>query len=373
MDFPSWVPLFFGALIPFLIVITPLVFIHEYGHYIVARWCGVGVKTFSVGFGPALFSWKDRAGTTWKIASIPFGGYVAFKGDSNPASLPSGEQQDVKDGDEIYAKGPAKRALIATAGPVANLLGGFLIYMGLFMTYGHIVVPPVVGEVIPDTVAQEAGFRAGDLIRKINGEEIDSFVDIPPALLLGVGAPVSFEIERNGRLFQIIATPRMQPVEGRASGGAPIPFLGIRAPVGEAEHKSYSVWESFVGAGERTVFFIKTTGVVLWKMITGGASDLLQSLAGPLGIAQISGEVASGGLAPFLEFTAILSISLFLFNILPLPVLDGGHVFLCALEGARGRPLGEKAQKAINAIGLGLILSLFLLVTANDILRMLQS
>ena len=368
----DWTMAVLGALIPFLVIITPLVFIHEYGHYIVARWCGVGVKTFSVGFGPSLFSWKDAAGTTWKIASIPFGGYVAFKGDTNPASLPSGEEYVVRDGDEIYAKGPGKRALIATAGPIANLLAGFFIYMGLFLTYGQIVVPPVIGEVLPGTAAQEAGFKAGDVVEKINGKPIKSFMEIPPALLVGIGAPLSFEIERDGQRMEIMASPRMEKVEGRASGGAPIPFLGVRAPAGKPEYKPYSLWGSAVAAAGQTAFFIKTTGVVLWKMISGG-SGLLQSLAGPLGIAQISGEVASGGLAPFLEFAAILSISLFLFNILPFPVLDGGHVFLCAVEGVRGRPLGETVQKAINAIGLGLILCIFLLVTANDILRMIQS
>jgi regulator of sigma E protease len=357
----------FTYLIPFLVVLTVLVFVHEFGHYWVARRCGVRVDTFSIGFGPELFGRTDRHGTRWKFSAIPLGGYVKMFGDADAASTPA---TDVLDGMTVdqrevshHHKSVGQRAAIAVAGPVANFLFSIVLLFGLFMVGGHPFPPAVVGDVAANSAAAQAGLQPGDRITSVDGTSVDRFVELGDAIRKGEGHPVALGVERGGQALNIDVTPRQEQVPTVDGGTATVWRLGIAAdvgPYGVVQAAKMSVSESWT--------IVSMIGKALGQIVTGqrGAEDL----GGTIRIAQMSGEVYQAGIVPLLWFMAILSINLGLINLVPIPILDGGHLLFYAIEAIRGRPLGARAQEYGFRLGLALVLTLMLFAAWNDLVQL---
>jgi regulator of sigma E protease len=353
----------------FLTIITIVVFFHELGHFSVARFFGVTVDVFSIGFGRELFGWTDRLGTRWKICALPLGGYVKFAGDANVASKP--------DEDELREMEPALRAgvlhfkplyqrvLVVAAGPLANFVLAIAIFAGMFMVMGRpvAVTEPVVGRVVEESAAAEAGLLEGDVIQSVDGRDVLTFAEFAEVIRTGNGSPVSIQIERDGQVFSVDVTPRSEPVD--VLGGSETVFrVGVGSatnwePIGPLQALGISV--------DRTWFIVTTTMGYVGSIIIGQAAP--DQLAGPLGIAGIAGQVAQQGFADFVGLVALISVSIGLINLFPIPVLDGGHLLYYAIEAALGRPLGERAQEVGFRLGLALVLSLMLLATFNDLVR----
>ena len=358
-----------GTIVPFLVVLTILVFVHEMGHYLIARRNGVKVETFSIGFGPELFGWHDRAGTRWKLSAIPLGGYVKMYGDADAASAPSDTLDQMSAAERsvsFHHKRLGQRAAIIAAGPAANFLFTIIVYSILFMTVGRGVTPPGVGQVMPDSAAAAAGIEPGDLITNIDGRTVTSFEDIVQVVLLNTGTPIDLVIQRDGAERKLSVTPQMVDQKDRFGNHHRLGQLGIRATtqaVFTQLNPASAVWE----AGRQTWLAITTTLDGVGQMITGARTA--EDLGGPLKIAKMSGEVAQGGIIPLINFMALLSVNLGLINLFPIPVLDGGHLLFYAAEALLGRPLGQRAQEYGFRIGLALVLTLMVFATWNDLVQ----
>ncbi len=356
---------FGGTLIAFLIVLSILVFVHEFGHYYVARWNGVRIETFSIGFGPEVFGFTDRAGTRWKFSIVPLGGYVKMFGDANAASQPGDadaippEQRD----QAFPYKKLRQRAAIVAAGPIANFLFAIVALAGLFAIVGQPYTPPVVSEVVEDSAAEAAGLKAGDRIVAINGESVERFEAVKRVVALNPETTLPLVVERGGARVELTATPRRTSVTDQAGNNHSIGRLGVR--VTEIEFRrpdpATAVWSAMKETAALTGGTLKAVG----QIITGTRSA--EELGGPIRIAQLSGEVAEAGLSNLVSFMAVLSINLGLINLFPVPMLDGGHLLFYGIEAIRGRPLGEQAQEYGFRIGLALVLTLMLFVTWNDL------
>lgn len=364
---------FFGAVIPFLFVLTVVVFVHEMGHFLVGRLCGVGVHAFSLGFGPELFGFNDRRGTRWKLCAIPLGGYVKFHGDANGASVPSREaiaQMSPQERAISFPTQPvAKRAAIVAAGPVANFILAIVLFAGAIWLGGRYELPARVSSVEPNSVAAQAGFMPGDLITAIDGQPIGDFNAMYRTVTGAAGTSLAFTVQRDERDITINATPAT--IEERTPFGRHrIGRLGIRSPNGsEAKLVHYDLADSLKLGVHETYFVVERTFSYLGKLITGRESA--DQLSGPIGIARVSGEVAkTGGVGGLVGLIALLSVSIGLLNLFPVPLLDGGHLLFYAFEVVRGRPLSERAQEVGFRIGLALVLMLMLFAAWNDILNL---
>lgn len=377
MEFLAQIPLInlvIGYLLPFLVVLTVVVFFHELGHYLVARWNGVVVETFSVGFGPEIWGWTDKANTRWKISAIPLGGYVKFLGDADAASTPDFQQAEAmseaeKSGSFIH-KSVGQRAAVVAAGPVANFILAIVIFALTFMLLGRAVSDPVVASVQPDSAAEQAGFLPGDVIRQINGAEIDSFTDVPRIVAPNPGRELIFVVERDGSEVEIPVTPRLQERIDRFGNRHEIGMVGI-VNDSQAANFRYERSGPVEAVGEavgETWFIIARTFGYLYDIVTGRQSA--DQLGGPIRIAKVSGDVASIGIAALINLTAVLSVSIGLLNLFPIPMLDGGHLMFYAVEALRGRPLSENAQEIGFRIGLALVLFLMVFATWNDITQL---
>lgn len=350
----------------FLIVLTILVFVHEMGHYLVARWRGVRVETFSIGFGREIVGWNDRTGTRWKISWLPLGGYVKFFGDAGVASgaattIPADQREY-----SFHHKPVGSRAAVVVAGPVANFLFAIALFAGLFMTVGQPFTTPVIDEVQPDTVAAQAGFRGGDRLVEVDGFAISRFEDLMQMVLTSPGRPMTFVVERDGQRLSINATPGTRVLTDRNGKERQVGYLGVRSAGLEQIRRGpvEAVWYAM----KQTWFVTTQTLVTLGHMIQGTAPT--DDLRGPVGIAQLSGQVAQIGIGPVIEFMALLSISLGLINLFPVPLLDGGHLLFYAFEAVRGRPLGARAQEFGFRVGLALVLMLMVFATWNDLVQL---
>jgi regulator of sigma E protease len=364
----------FGILIPFLFVLTLVVFFHELGHFLIARWCGVRVMVFSVGFGPELFGFNDRHGTRWKVSAIPLGGYVKFFGDDNAASVPdqaaiAGMSEEERRVSFVHQRvGP--RAAIVVAGPLANFLLAIVIFAGLFMMFGKPSTSPRVDSVQPGSAAEAAGFKAGDLVLTIDGRPIDSFPDMQQIVSTSAGQALVFEVERGGTRVTLKATPALKEVKDRFGNVNRQGILGITRsnspddthfqPVGPLQALELGV--------QRTWFVVERTLSYIGGVVSG--REAADQLGGPIRIAQVSGQVASEGLASLLSLTAVLSVSIGLLNLFPVPLLDGGHLLFYAIEAVRGKPLSERAQEVGFRIGLAIVAMLMIFATYNDILHL---
>ena len=360
--------LIWNYLIPFIAVLTVLVFVHELGHYAVARRCGVRVEVFSIGFGHEIFGYTAKSGTRWKFSAIPFGGYVKMFGE-RPPETDEGVKPYSKEDEAVsfYAKSLGQRALIVVAGPVANFVFAIVALASLFVFLGQPYTPADVGEVMKGSAAERAGIKPGDVFLKIDGKEIDRFEQVRQIVQLAPGQPLSILLRRGERTVTLTVVP--DEVEDTQYGSTQkIGRLGVSRPSGDMVFVRYdpftAVWKATVRTYDLTASILGALG----QIVTGQRTA--KELGGPVRIAQISGNMAQAGLVMVLQFAAILSINLGLINLFPIPLLDGGHLFFYGVEAVRGRPVGEKAMGYSLNIGMALILCLTVFVTWNDLVQM---
>jgi regulator of sigma E protease len=450
--------------VPFLFVLTIVVFFHELGHFLIARWCGVRVLTFSIGFGPELFGFNDRRGTRWKVSAIPLGGYVKFFGDENAASVPDQDKleqmSEAERRESFFHKPVPQRAAIVAAGPIANFILAIVIFATLALTLGKQVAVPRIDEVKPNTAAVAAGFKTGDTIVSIDGKPVDGFSDVARMIAISPRRPLTFAIDRGGEPVTLTATPEQREERDRFGNVQRIGVLDISGPVmparvvtiqpgSAAAHAGFEAGDrvrtidgkpvaSFldlrnivaanpektldfeVDRGGRTIrltatpaahkdpsgavkrvgqlgisggyepadtrsihygplgalangvsetwFVVERTMSYIGGVIVGRESA--DQLGGPIRIAQVSGQVATAGFVALIHLAAVLSISIGLLNLFPIPLLDGGHLLFYAIEAARGRPLSDRAQEMGFRIGLAIVLLLMIFATFNDILHL---
>ena len=356
--------------VPFLLILTVLVFVHEFGHYLIARWNGVRVEVFSIGFGAELFGWWDSAGTRWKFSTIPLGGYVKMFGDADASSgLPAAGLARLAQADRevsFHYKRLGQRAAIVAAGPAANFVFAIAVLAVLFMTFGQPYTPPEVGQVQPASAAEQGGIRPGDVIISIDGRHIARFEDVQQAVRLNPGTPITIVVRRDGGERELRVTPTPTELTDRFGYRYEIGLLGIARS--GMEYIKRDPLTALLQAGTETWSLSVGTLKAMWQIVIG--TRAVDELGGPLRIAQMSGEVAQGGMVAVLWFMAVLSINLGLINLFPVPVLDGGHLLFYAAEAVRGKPLGQRAQEYGFRIGLALVLTLMVFATWNDLVHL---
>jgi len=365
----TWLVWLLQNVVPFILLITPIVFFHELGHFLVARAFGVKVETFSIGFGPAIFGWYDRKGTRWKVSWIPLGGYVKFFGDLNAVSIPDREQLDQIAPQDRSLAFPLKplyqRALIVVAGPLANFVLAIVILAGLLMAFGTLSAPPYVSKVGPGSPAAAAGIRQGDIIESIGGESVQSFDQIRGLIWDRAGQSLSVIVRRAGKDLTLQATPRLTVIKALGQTQS-IGQLGIEGPDPKQwKIVRYGPAGAVVEAAKQTWTIVSTTLGYLGHIFAGGASP--SQLNGPIGIAKISAAVAAVSYLSLLNLAALISVSVGLINLFPIPILDGGHLLYYGFEAVLGRPLGARAQDMGFRLGLAVMLGILLMATFNDL------
>ncbi len=356
----------------FVAVITVLVFVHEYGHYKVARLCNVKVDVFSIGFGKELFGWYDKNGCRWKISAVPFGGYVKFHGDAGVASN-AGDNLDEMSEEEksisFHHKPLWQRAAVVFAGPAANYLFAIVAMAILFFTLGQAHTPPVATEVLEDSAAFEVGIKPGDRILAVDGNEIDSFEELRQKVLVGLDESLDLKIDRDGSDVFISITPKIVEFDDGEGNVQKIGQLGIRSD--KREFRQHGIVSALSSAVNQTWFVTSATLKGVGQMISGARDT--KELSGPLGILKMSGDAANRGtditdrLLSLFNFMIFVSISLGLINLFPIPMLDGGHLLFYVFEAVKGKPLGEKYMEFAFRIGLTLVLMLMIFATWNDL------
>ncbi len=363
--------------VPFVFVLTLVVFFHELGHFLVARLCGVRIVAFSIGFGPELLGFNDRYGTRWRLSAIPLGGYVKFFGDDNAASVPDTARLAAMSEHErkqsFVFQPVAKRAAIVVAGPLANFVLAIVIFAGIFMIYGMQTMSARVDEVQPGSPAAVAGFKPGDVVTAISGEAIHSFADMQRIVSDSAGETLKITVERNGSPLVLTATPVLHQEKDIFGGVQRVGLLGIRRSAAPADIKYHRVAPpQAVRMGvQETWFVVDKTLAYLGRVIVG--REAADQLGGPIRIAQMSAEVASIGFVALVHLAAVLSVSIGLLNLFPIPLLDGGHLLFYSIEAMRGRPLSERAQEVGFRIGFAIVVMLMIFATFNDIVHLTSS
>jgi regulator of sigma E protease len=356
-----------GVIVPFLVVLTIVVFFHELGHFWVARRCGVRVEVFSIGFGPELLGFTDRTGTRWRVSALPFGGYVKMFGQTEQIVDQSGSEREMTAAEKavsFHHKSIPQRVAIVAAGPIANFILAILVFIWLFSTQEFI--SNVVGGVPAGSGAEAAGIRAGDRIIEMNGWSIRQFDHIAMEVQVNGDRPMEITIIRDGREITLTAQPKLVTVEDDKGEKREIYRLGIE-PSGQ-DIVRYAFPQAITYAAEDTFRFTIFTLRYLGKMVIGERPSA--DLGGPLRIAEVASEAAKIGVTPLIDLIAKLSISLGLLNLFPIPLLDGGHIVFYAIEALRGRPLGERAQEMGMRIGIALVLGLMIFATWNDLVHL---
>jgi len=354
------------TLFAFLLTIGVLVFIHEMGHYLVGRWCGVKADTFSIGFGKELVGWNDKRGTRWKICALPLGGYVQFAGDMDPASTPSEDWLELPPEERnrtFQSKSLWKRAAIVFAGPAINFLFAILILAGFALTFGESVTPPVVGTVAEKSTAQAIGLQEGDKIISIDGDAVDRFTDLSREISIIPNEEVEIAFERDGTVISKEAKIGVRLERDRFGNEYKIGLLGISP--GSIERRDVPLWEAPIVATRQTGEIVDLIVTTLGQVISGRRS--VKELGGPLKIAQVSGEQFVAGLSQFIFFVALISINLGFINLLPIPMLDGGHLMFYAIEAVRRKPANPMVQEWAFRSGFALVVMFMLVVTFNDL------
>jgi len=363
-----------GYILPFLFVLTIVVFFHELGHFSVARWCKVKVDAFSVGFGRELFGFNDKHGTRWKLSLIPLGGYVKFAGDENAASIPDRDRIAAMSEEErataFVAKTVWQRAAIVAAGPVANFLLSIVIFAFLFMSFGKTVTLPVVDSVRDGSAAQVAGIMPGDQILAVDGVPVETFNDLQRIVSTSADIPLQLDVGRGSEMVTLTVTPQLKEITDNFGNTQRIGLLGITRSIeqGTIINKSFGPLEAVSEGVSETLYIAQRTLGYLGGVITG--REPADQLGGPIRVAQVSGQVATQGIVPLLSLAAVLSISIGLLNLMPVPMLDGGHLVYYAAEAVRGKPLSERVQDIGFRVGLALVLMLMVFATWNDVLHL---
>ena len=354
----------------FLLVIGPLVFLHEMGHYLAARWCGVKADVFSIGFYGEIIGWTDKRGTRWKVGWIPLGGYVRFAGDEDASSGPNETWKNLPEEERVHsylAQPVWKRATISFAGPFANFLVAIFIYMALFANFGETRVTPIVAQVAPNSAASEAGFQVGDRIRAVNGRAVTNFSDIGEYVAMRPKQMMTFDVERAGKPLSITTAPKEDKLISRFGTTETRGLLGVGASEKQREQVQLSLAE-LPGAAIKQVFRVLrsiTDGLI--QIIMGYHS--VKELGGVIMIAKVANEVASMGWIALIEFIAMISINLGFINLLPVPMLDGGHLLFQGIEALRRKPVALAAQEWAYRFGFVFVMGLMLFVTVNDLVR----
>ena len=353
----------------FIILISIVVFIHEYGHYYFAKKYKVGVTDFSIGFGKELFGFNDKDGTRWKFCIIPLGGYVKFFGDSNAASQPKSISKiDVNDRSKLLSSKPLyQRAIIVSAGPIANFLLAIIIFATIFITVGKDITLPVISEVRQDSPADLAGLKSNDQITFIDKKKIQSINDVALLITTSTNDKISIDVIRNKKQLSFLITPEKKIIKDNFGNLSERKLIGIKIePLkGQLERKRMGPSQALYLSIKETYNTISMTLSYIGRMIVGKESA--DQLGGPIKIAQISGKVAEYGLVPFLSIMAYISISLGLINLFPIPLLDGGHLFFYFIEFIRGKPLSENVQIYFYKFGMALLFTLMFFATFNDL------
>jgi regulator of sigma E protease len=357
-------PLWFIA-IAFLCALGPLVFIHELGHYLVGRWFGIGAESFSIGFGREIAGWTDKRGTRWKIGWLPLGGYVRFVGDMNPASLGASDQglSPVERASAFHNKSWWKRFLVVLAGPAANFLLAILILSAFFMIFRIASTPPVAAGIVDNSAAESIGLRPGDRIVELAGQGVGTFEDILGIVLIRPNADVNLKYERAGQVHEARVRIGSQMRSDKFGQSVEVGLLGLERP--EPQYRTLGP-AAAVAAGTRVTFQTTRMIVVVVRQIVTGERSA-KELGGPLRMAQVAGQQASLGPADFFWLLAMFSINLGFINLLPIPMLDGGHLVFYAAEAVSRRPVSERAQEWAFRGGLALLLALILFTTVNDL------
>ena len=363
-----------GYLLPFLFVLTVVVFVHELGHFLVARWCGVGIKAFSIGFGPEIVGFTDRHDTRWKISWIPLGGYVKFIDDENVASAGGRRTLDQLTPEErarsFQGKSLAQRAAVVAAGPIANFLLAIVIFTAIFGIFGERITAAKVDIVNPGSAAERAGFLPGDRVVSIDGTAIETFGEMQRIVAMSPDQPLHFVVDRGGKTVDITVTPELKTITDRFGNDMRMGLLGIQRTAAPEEWtlKRHDPLTAFVMALKETYFVVSRSLGYLYDVVTG--RELADQLGGPIRIAQVSGQVATAGFLALLNLCAIISVSIGLINLFPIPMLDGGHLLFYGIEALRGRPLSEGTQEMGFRIGLAFVLMLMIFATWNDLIHL---
>ncbi len=366
-----------GYMVPFLFVLTVVVFFHELGHFLIARWCGIKVLVFSLGFGPEIVGFNDRHGTRWKLSAIPLGGYVKFFGDDNAASVPNhdaaAQMSEAERSDSFVHKPVGSRAAVVAAGPIANFLLAIVIFAAIFMTVGKQTTTARVDAVQPGSAAQAAGFQPGDLVLSIGGAKIESFSDMQRIVSISAGEPIMVVVERGGVEVTLRAIPEMRELKDNFGNVHKLGVLGISRSMAPGDIKTEKAGpiQAVVMGTQETWFVVDRTLSYIGGIFAG--REAADQLGGPIRIAQVSGQVATAGFTALLHLTAVLSVSIGLLNLFPIPLLDGGHLLFYMFEAARGKPLSERAQEIGFRIGLAIVVMLMIFATFNDILHLATS
>lgn len=344
-----------------------IIFVHEIGHYLVGRWCGIGASVFSVGFGPELCGFKDKRGTRWCLAAVPLGGYVKFIGDRNAASIPASQRQaeDLRP-DSFPSANVWKRAATVFAGPFFNALFTVVVLAALFFSFGRTIIIPVVTDVLPDSPAAQVGFRPGDKFLAMQGSPVSSFEEIPRYVMTHDGDPVHFVLEREGRSLEVTVTPRIERADDGFGNMIRIGRIGIIGSNNPENTRKidYNVFEA-VGQGIReSTYIVRQTVQFIGKLVQG-RGDRCQ-LSGPVRSAQIAWKVSNFGFLALLQLAAFFSISIGLFNLFPIPPLDGGHLAFYLVEGVTGHSVPLRIQEVIFRAGLVIILLFMIFAILNN-------
>lgn len=376
-----------GYGLPFVLVLSVLVFVHEWGHYIVARMCGVKIETFSIGFGREIFGFTDKKGTRWKFSLIPLGGYVQMFGDTDPASAHHTDNTATDENksrkmtaDErkvaFFSQPLLKRAAIVFAGPGINFLFAILLLAGLYMTYGQPYKPPVAASLIEGAPADQAGVQPDDKILTINGKSVDAFQDIVNAVAVNLDEPLNITVARmiepgkwdTDNPIKLTMTPERRTTEDRFGFKHTKGLIGVRSPEAESAIREHTVFSALTGATRETWNITTGTLKALGQMITGTRSP--EELGGILRIGAYAGEFAQAGVISLITFTALLSVNLGLINLFPIPMLDGGHLVMYGVEAVKRGPVSERTQEYAFRAGFSVVVCFMLFATWNDLVQL---
>ncbi len=361
-----------GTLVPFLFVLTVVVFVHEMGHYLVGRWCGIGVRAFSIGFGPELFGFNDKHGTRWKLCAIPLGGYVKFVGDMNAtSSQPTAEEMEELTDEErkvaFHTQPVWKRAATVVAGPLFNFLLTIVVFAVLFSAYGRYVSEPMVAEVTAGSPAAQAGIQPGDRFVSVDGSKVETFADVQRLVSGRAGDVISFVMLRDGKEVNVTATPQLMEQEDALGNKVKVAVIGVvnNRELGQPRLVTYSPAGALTAAVEETGHIIERTGQFLKRFVVG-REDKCQ-LGGPVKIADMAGKAAKLGFEWLVQLVALLSVGIGILNLLPIPPLDGGHLLFYGVEAVIRRPVSERMMEMAYRAGLLLVLGFMGFVFWNDL------
>ena len=352
-----------GTIVPFLFVLTAVVFVHEMGHYLVGRWCGIGVKAFSIGFGPELFGFNDRRGTRWKLCAIPLGGYVKFVGDMNAVSQPDdAEMASLSDAERkvaFHTQPIWKRAATVFAGPLFNFLLTIAVLAVLFSIYGKVVLEPTVAEIVPDSPAAAAGFMPGDRFVSVDGQPVESFADVQRLVSGRSGDAIVFVMLRDGKEVVLTATPKIAEQKDALGNTIKVGVIGVvnNEALGQPRFINFSPGGAVVEAMRETVHIIERTGQFMKRFVVG-REDKCQ-LGGPVKIADMAGKAAALGFQWLVQLVALLSVGIGILNLLPIPPLDGGHLLFYGIEAVFRRPVSERVMEMVYRAGFTVVLAVY--------------